>query len=747
MNQITLLLIFFGSFIFNELNASHLIGGYMRYDHLGSGRYRIQLYIYRDCDPFNQGADFDNQISITAYSQSPNGSYRLERDITANLRSKEKSPLPEVPCLELPPRLCVETGYYEIEYQVSGWPRSTSLIFAHQRCCRNGTITNVIAPGDAGVTYFVELTPQAMELGNSSPRFENIPPLATCANAPIDFRNIVNDINNNTLTYEFCSPVVGGGKVGSETNPGNPYSCNGVIPTPACAPPYMDIFFRNPYTPAFPLGGSPTVSIDRNTGTISGTPTNQGQYVGSICVGEWHNGVKIGEIRIEFQINVTQCVSAVQIELENIEKNSNGEFYLKWCDSLLVEINNTTEINQHIEGFKWTIEVNGSDHVFYEDDFSLTFPDYGRYYGSVVVNPGLICTDSIGIVLDVLGSIEADFDYKLDPCNINGVEFENLSSSNNEIILFNWNFGDGNNSLLRESNHVYENSGTYEVQLIVTNSNDCSDSITKDVSYFPIPFDLLIDTIGLEGCHPFEINFNRLNPIISDNYIILWDFGDGSTSGEVIPTHIYQEPGTYSIGVRIENIYGCTREVFLRDNIRVKTSPQASFDYSPKSISRLNPVVNFYNTSVDNTFNFWDFGDGNSSDLIHPLHSYSDTGLINVFLEATHVDGCKDTAKIVLDIVPDITFFMPNAFRPGSGDINAIFNGQGFLEGYKGFDLRIFNRYGQEIFYSADFNTGWNGRLNNEGGLLEKGSYIYKVQIIDPRGNKMKLEGNFLLIN
>lgn len=256
MNKKTTLLIFLGFLAFFEMKGSHLIGGYMRYDHLGDGLYKIQLFIYRDCDSLNGGADFDYIIPIAVYSQNPNGSYRLERDLSTNLQNFEESPIPEDPCLELPPRLCVETGYYELEYRVNNWPRNNSLIFAHQRCCRNSSITNVINPGQEGVTFFVELTPQAMNLGNSSPKINNLPPLATCLNADINFKNEVDDINNNTLTFEFCSPVVGGGLAGSFGNPGFSFACNGVIPSPACAPPYRELGFRNPYSPTFPIGGS-----------------------------------------------------------------------------------------------------------------------------------------------------------------------------------------------------------------------------------------------------------------------------------------------------------------------------------------------------------------------------------------------------------------------------------------------------------------------------------------------------------
>lgn len=579
MNKKTTLLIFLGFLAFFEMKGSHLIGGYMRYDHLGDGLYKIQLFIYRDCDPLNGGADFDYIIPIAVYSQNPNGSYRLERDLSTNLQNFEESPIPEDPCLELPPRLCVETGYYELEYRVNNWPRNNSLIFAHQRCCRNSSITNVINPGQEGVTFFVELTPQAMNLGNSSPKINNLPPLATCLNTDINFKNEVDDINNNTLTFEFCSPVVGGGLAGSFGNPGFSFACNGVIPSPACAPPYRELGFRNPYSPTFPIGGSPSISIDRNTGVITGIPNTQGQFVGAICITEWNNGEKIGEIRVEFQTYVTECNSKVNIELEDFESISDNEIYIKWCDSLVVEIKNSTTINSFIEKFKWTFDINGTDHVSEETNFSHNFPEYGRYHGSIVVNPGLVCTDSLNIILDVLGKIEADFNFELDSCNINGIVFEDKSVSVSEVV----------------------------------------------------------------------------------NY--LWDFGDGNTSNE-----------------------------------------------------------------------------------IHPSHSFADTGITHIYLETTHFDGCKDTASIELDIIPEITFYLPNAFKPNAGDINAIFNGQGYLDGYKKFDLRIFNRYGQEVFHTDDFNTGWNGRLKNSGSLLESGTYVYKINIIDPRGNNKVYEGNLQMI-
>lgn len=730
--------------------GKHIIGGFMRYDHLGGGRYRFQLFVYRDCRPQENAAPLDSPIDVGVYYQNNNGSsYQLVRQITPTLRRAERVLPPDFACLTLPPSLCVEEGYYEFEYRIEGWPRSGSVILAYQRCCRNNTISNIATPGEVGATFTVEITPYAMATGNSSPDFKEFPPTAICNAFPLEFDHSAVDPDGDSLAYVFCSPLVGGGLAGSVELPsGSASACNGVSPAPACPPPYGPVTFLSPhYTVSLPLGGAPAVTLDSQTGLIAGTPNILGQFVAAVCVEEWRNGQLLSVTRRDFQFNVTDCTASVNADMIATEKLDEKLYYIKSCGSLEVDIENISTDKSKIERFEWQLDINGIDESYDTEHLKYVFPDYGRYYGILIANPNLPCVDSAYVIIDIFEEIKADFSFTYDTCEVSPVHFTNNSYSlGGNITDIHWDFGDGNTDVNLNPIHSYASSNSYNVSLQVTDENGCVDVLVLPLMYYPIPFDIFIEPLDTIDCQPLIFDFDRISNFITDDYIINWDFGDGSFSDAARPVHIYKEAGTYSIKFNVENIFGCKAETVFINSVTVLVTPEADFSFSPIEITRLDPEVFFNNNSVNADRYIWDFGDGSNSTQFNPIHSFLDTGLLNVSLISIHGNGCRDTAYALIDNVPEITYFMPNAFSPNSDGTNDFFFGKGYLDGYRFFEFRIFNRYGQLLFESTDPEERWNGRLNNEGELQKPDVYVYKVEVTDPRGKLRSLSGTFMLV-
>ncbi|MCB0586478.1 MAG: gliding motility-associated C-terminal domain-containing protein, partial [Phaeodactylibacter sp.] len=112
----------------------------------------------------------------------------------------------------------------------------------------------------------------------------------------------------------------------------------------------------------------------------------------------------------------------------------------------------------------------------------------------------------------------------------------------------------------------------------------------------------------------------------------------------------------------------------------------------------------------------------------------------------THPSGCKDTATQVIDIVPKVTYFLPNAFSPNDDSVNDIFLGKGYLEGVRGFEMSIWNRWGENIFSTSDPLEGWNGRKHNTGNPAPEGVYVCLVRYTSPRGEPIEIKGFATLI-
>jgi gliding motility-associated-like protein len=112
-----------------------------------------------------------------------------------------------------------------------------------------------------------------------------------------------------------------------------------------------------------------------------------------------------------------------------------------------------------------------------------------------------------------------------------------------------------------------------------------------------------------------------------------------------------------------------------------------------------------------------------------------------VQLMVTHANGCTDALvrEITLRAIDDL--YIPNAFSPNNDGINDEFRSFGPLGGRQDFELAVFARWGDRVFYSNDPNEGWNGRQHNTGTLLPQGVYIYHLTFKNANGLPISRKG------
>ena len=155
----------------SDVHATHIIGGDLSYKHISGDQYEITLTLRRDC---NLGqVDFDNPASIGLYSATTNVFFReiripfVESDTVGNILIAD--------CGFQGSVVCVQTTTYKTIQTLPVIPGG--YIIAYQRCCRNGSLNNVINPLESGSTEWVEISERALMQGNSSPTFKNWPSL------------------------------------------------------------------------------------------------------------------------------------------------------------------------------------------------------------------------------------------------------------------------------------------------------------------------------------------------------------------------------------------------------------------------------------------------------------------------------------------------------------------------------------------------------------------------------------------
>ncbi len=207
------------------------------------------------------------------------------------------------------------------------------------------------------------------------------------------------------------------------------------------------------------------------------------------------------------------------------------------------------------------------------------------------------------------------------------------TSMGNFISSWLWDFGDGNTSTMQNPSHNYATPGTYTVCLTVTDTCG-TDSVCQSVTVTCTP-----PSAG------FTWTTTLLNASFTDTSTTssaftgwMWDFGDGNTSTDQNPTHTYATEGTYYVCLTATD--SCTSAMFCDSVTIVCPPPVAAFN---SQVNGLNATFTDNSSSATGTLYswMWDFGDGNTSTMMSPSHSYATTGTYNVCL--TVMDSCGST--------------------------------------------------------------------------------------------------------
>ena len=136
-----------------------------------------------------------------------------------------------------------------------------------------------------------------------------------------------------------------------------------------------------------------------------------------------------------------------------------------------------------------------------------------------------------------------------------------------------------------------------------------------------------------EGCAPLTIQFEDLSAGSPDLWSWVFPGGSPGTSNEPNPTVTYINPGTYDVTLEVENGVG-SDIITLQDYITVFPDAIPDFSYSNDELTFFFDNLSLYSDSY-----LWDFGDGNTSTEVDPIHTYDEDGIYDVILTATNECG------------------------------------------------------------------------------------------------------------
>lgn len=707
-----------------RLMATHIIGGEVYYDCLGNNQFRVTLKLYRDC--FLGQAPYDNPANVAVYDSQGNLNTLIQMDFPG-------SQLVEInsinPCYSGEANICVEEAVYE--QVVTLQPNAGGYFLVYQRCCRNESILNIFNPGDTGATYMIKIPGSAFNDCNSSPRFNNFPPIVLCTNDPLQFDHSATDPDGDSLVYFFCDPFEG-------ADPIDP------MPIPPGPPPYNFVNFIPPYSAINPLASNPQALVNQVTGELTGQPTQAGQYVVAVCVNEYRNGVLLSTNKRDFQFNVVNCSgeATAGFDAPSATIELDGSVY---CNGFTVNF-----INQSSNAlfFDWDFGVPGTNEDRSQAENPVfVYPDTGRYQVTLIINPGYSCSDTAYLQVGVYAEVLAQIGGILDQCiTDNEFNFEVLGDFDSDAAFF-WEFtgpaSQSQSNLLDPPPVVYSEAGTFPVYFSVTTPHCEAFDTIQAIVYPELEIDLEISEA--DACVPATISFGNAVQG-SPGALYYWTFGDGGTSTAISPEHYYDEAGLYDITLTVEYVVGCigvATEVFP-EYVRIRPRPDAGIEVNPPQTDLLRPVVEIT-----------DLSSGEIASWIEPIlgeqffepsifYTYPDSGDYLARVIAVNEEGCYDTAFAEVRVDPLFNVYIPNAFSPNGDGINEGFNAKG--EGFKEYRMSIFDRWGDEIYTTINPEDLWDGRANDGRSISPIGVYNYKFWIKDVFNTDHVFLGKVVLI-
>lgn len=197
-----------------------------------------------------------------------------------------------------------------------------------------------------------------------------------------------------------------------------------------------------------------------------------------------------------------------------------------------------------------------------------------------------------------------------------------------------WDFGDGttsttNDSLVQHTFYANTTDSVYTITLAATNACG-SDTATYSITALPNTVTAFFNTDTTSGCAPLTVGFTNYSIGVNNWH---WDLGDGNVSTAGALSHTYADPGTYTVTFFGDN--GCSFDTVSVD-ITVFPTPPAYFTVAP-GLFCAGTGIQFTNNSPAPAGLQWDFGDGSTSTLSAPTHSYAAAGTYTVTLSVTSI--------------------------------------------------------------------------------------------------------------
>ncbi|MEQ8925722.1 MAG: PKD domain-containing protein [Fulvivirga sp.] len=287
----------------------------------------------------------------------------------------------------------------------------------------------------------------------------------------------------------------------------------------------------------------------------------------------------------------------------------------------------------------------------------------------VLSSPWLFCKgddfedDGLGNIPDSVFNIKHVVRLCYSPAEVN------FTTPPFSVKSWHWDFGDGTSSSKANPTHVYEKNGIYNVDLIAFYENGQVDTLKNFTEVIIKKPTVSFDYTQQSNCSEFQVDFILDQEDSATSY--LWSFGDGKSSAELQPSHMYESSGVYQVVLIAQDSAGCNAKIIK--NIIVGND-YLDFEYQTNLCENQTLEINHNILGYENLT--WAFGDGNISTESNPTHTYTEDGIYQIEVLASNASGCIDTLQLPYPVVynqPTANFEILNN-KVGCNQLDIKFN-------------------------------------------------------------------------
>ena len=393
-------------------------------------------------------------------------------------------------------------------------------------------------------------------------------------------------------------------------------------------------------------------SIERRTWMIDGKVVLNNRYKDSSYYSFPDTGIFIVSLELEYKIisrqngvqniNYYTKTASKQIKIEGVKAQGLSNS-LKVCGGDTIFFLDSSKSTTAIKDYKWKFDYN-TDSSEVENPFYI-YNDPGIYTPLLYVTDSFGCYDSTTLASIEVNKPIIDFDISDSLiCKNDLVAFKNKSQGAN--LSFKWEI-DSSIQFSRNIDHIFNYANEFDIKLYAIDLFGCEDSIIKkkQIKVEEFPETKFSGNNLYINCPPLSTSFkdSSITPVLKWN----WKFGDGITSNSQHPTHVYTNPGIYSVQLTTTNYAGCSDTLNKINYIEID-GPNGSITYDSDTLCIPQKVI--FKHQLKNTAYFvCNYGDGNiisynySTNKDSLIHTYQQGGNLQPSIQLLDGSGCSYT--------------------------------------------------------------------------------------------------------